>query len=58
MPPRRRVGPGANEGAEHEPAPLLRRILHDQAATGLPALWLPHTESPNPGEDEDHGDPS
>ena len=58
---RQRVSPGDNEGAghgpgEHEPAPPLRRILHDQDATGLPALWLPHTESPNPGTDEDHGD--
>ena len=26
-----------------------QRILHDQAATGLPALWLSHTETPNPG---------
>ena len=61
--PRRRTGHGnddggANGGGEHEPAPLLRRILHDQAATGLPALWLPHTEPTHPGEDEPHGDPS
>ena len=60
---RQRVGPGDNDGAGHgpgeqEPAPLLRRILHDQDATGLPSLWLPHTASPNPGTDEDHGDPS
>ena len=61
---RRRTVPGANDGGananagEHEPAPLLKRILHDQDATGLPPLWLPHTESPHPGENEDHGDPS
>ena len=61
---RRRTGPGSNEGGdngpgdEHEPAPLLERILHDQAATGLPALWQPHIETPHPGTDEDHGDPS
>ena len=61
---RRRTVPGANDGGanadagEHEPAPLLKRILHDQDATGLPPLWLPHTESPHPHENEDHGDPS
>ena len=58
---RRRVGPssdegGANASGEHEPAPLLQRILADQAATGLPALWLPHTERPGPGTDDEHGD--
>ena len=66
---RRRTVPGGNDGGgndggaiadggEHEPAPLLKRILHDQDATGLPPLWLPHTESPHPHENEDHGDPS
>ena len=61
---RRRTGPGRDDdganggGGEQEPAPLLQRILHDQAATGLPALWLPHTEPPGPGTDDEHGDPS
>ena len=57
---RRRVGPGDNDGgdngAEPEPAPLLERILHEQAASGLPTLWLSHSETPHPGTDEDHGD--
>ena len=59
---RRRTGPGGNDGGangtggEHEPAPLLRRILDDQAATGLPPLWQPHTESPAPGTDDEHGE--
>ena len=57
--PRRRTSPGDNDGAgnadgaEHEPAPLLERILHDQAATGVPALWLSHPETPHPGTDGD-----
>ena len=44
---RRRVGPGDNDGdanadgGEHEPAPLLKRILHDQDATGLPHTLPP-----------------
>ena len=56
-----RVGPSSDEGGanatgEQEPAPLLERILADQAATGLPAQWLPHTERPGPGTDDEHGD--
>ena len=61
---RRRVGPGDNDGdanadgGEHEPAPLLGRILHDQAATGLPALWLPHIPiNPHSGTSPDRPGP-
>ena len=58
---RRRTGPGSDDGGvngagEQEPAPLLERILDDQAATGLPALWQPHTERPGPGTGDEHGD--
>ena len=56
---RQRADPGSDDdganGAD-EPAPLLRRILDEQAATGLPALWLPHTERPGPGTDDEHGE--
>ncbi len=65
---RRPVAPGDNDGggsaggAGGEAAPLLKRILDDQAATGLPPAWVPHNESPErgpePGEDDDRGDPS
>ena len=51
-------GGGSPGGAGDEAAPLLKRILDDQAATGLPPAWVPHTESPEPGEDDDQGDPS
>ena len=52
---RRRTDPG-----EPEPTPLLQRVLHDQAATGLPPQWLPiATERLGPGTDDDeYGDPS
>ena len=54
--PRRRTGRNADDGAAppatgQEPAPLLQRLLDDQAAAGLPPLWLPHTERPDPGQD-------
>ena len=59
---RRPARPGDTDGGGSagggEAAPLLRRILDDQAATGLPPAWLPHAESPEPGEDDDRGDPS
>jgi len=59
---RRPAGPGSDDGggsaAAGQAAPLLRRILDDQATTGLPPAWLPHAESPEPGEDDDRGDPS
>ena len=41
-----------------EPAPLLRRILDDQAASGLPPLWLAHPQSSNRDKDDEQGDPS
>ena len=54
--PRRRTGRNADDGAAppatgQKPAPLLQRLLDDQAAAGLPPLWLPHTERPDPGQD-------
>lgn len=61
---RRRTGPDASDpddGGGHaapaaEPAPLLQRILDDQAASGLPALWLPPPHRAR--RDDEHGDPS
>ena len=41
-----------------EPAPLLQRILDDQAASGLPPLWLAHPQSSNRDKDDEQGDPS
>ena len=61
---RRRTEPGTDEGAAltpavaPEPAPLLQRILDAQAATGLPSAWLPHHETPDPGEDNERGETS
>ena len=53
---RRRTGrkphdDGAKPAGAQEPAPLLQRLLDDQDASGLPPLWLPHTERPEPGKD-------
>ena len=59
---RRRTEPGDDEGGTsapavaQEPAPLLQRILDEQAASGLPALWLPHRERPAPNTDDEHGE--
>ena len=58
---RRPRGPAGEDGggaAEHGPAPLLQRILDDQAATGLPPLWLPHPQRAGRRKDDDQGDPS
>ena len=54
--PRRPTGGNADdEGTKpatgQEPAPLLKRLLDDQAASGLPPLWLPHTERPDRDKD-------
>ena len=38
---------GSGGAAEPGPAPLLNRILDDQAASGLPPLWLPLPEKPD-----------
>ena len=43
---------GAKPAAGQEPAPLLQRILDDQAASGLPPLWLPHAETADPDNDD------
>jgi len=61
---RRPTAPGDDDGggspgaAGGEAAPLLRRILDNQAATGLPPAWLPHAASPRPDKDDQQGDPS
>ena len=61
---RRRTEPGADDGGSSapavtpEPAPLLQRILDEQAASGLPPLWLPHPQSANRDPDDEHGDRS
>lgn len=41
-------------GAPNEPAPLLGRILDEQAATGLAPAWLAHPDSP--ADDRDPGE--
>ena len=48
---------GGNAGAGELP-PLLQGMLDAQAATGLPPAWVPHNETPDPGEDDDQGDAS
>jgi len=58
---RRRADPGADESASAgagELPPLLKGMLDAQAATGLPSAWLPHHETPDPGEDNDRGETS
>ena len=60
---RRRTGRNADDDGGkpvvgQEPAPLLRRILDDQAASGLPPLWLAHPQSANRDRDDEQGDPS
>ncbi len=47
---------GGSAGAEPGPAPLLNRILDDQAASGLPPLWLPHAEPTDRDKDDEQGD--
>ena len=42
---------GGGAGAGELP-PLLKGILDDQEATGLPPAWLPHRETPGPGDDD------
>ena len=44
-------GDGDKRAAAQEPAPLLQRLLDDQAASALAPWWLPHTERPEPGTD-------
>ena len=43
---------GAKPAVAQEPAPLLQRILDDQAASGLPPLWLPHPQGANRNNDD------
>ena len=60
---RRRAGPGGDEGGDAsagagELPPLLKGLLDAQAATGLPSAWLPHHETPAPGEANERGERS
>ncbi|MDE0228887.1 MAG: DDE-type integrase/transposase/recombinase [Acidobacteriota bacterium] len=53
--PVRSADDGEDGGAAgNEPAPLLGRILEDQAATGLAPAWLAHPDSP--ADDHDPGE--
>ena len=57
---RRPSGPAGNDGggsaaAGGELPPLLKGILDDQAASGLPPPWVPHEESPGRGGNDDQG---
>ena len=49
---------GRAAGARPELPPLLRGILDDQKASGLPPLWLPAPRSTDPNKDDEQGDPS
>ncbi len=53
---RRRTGARDNntQPAGSDVAPLLQRLLDEQAASGLPPAWLPHDTT----TDDDKGDPS
>ena len=59
---RQRTEPGDDDGGTsapgvaQPPAPLLQRILDEQAASGLPPLWLAHPERPAPDTDDEHGE--
>ena len=60
---RRPAGPGGDDGggsaaAGGELPPLLKGMLDDQAATGLPPAWLAHAERPGPDNDDDQGENS
>ena len=60
---RRRARPGTDEGGDAsagagELPPLLKGMLDAQAATGLPSAWLPHDETPEPGEANARGETS
>ena len=49
---------GGDSGAGGGEAPLLRRILDAQAATGLPPAWVPHKKTSDPDKGDEQGDPS
>ncbi len=49
-------GGGGEGGAEAPLPPLLKGMLDDQAATGLPPAWLPHADSPAGDSDDDPGE--
>ena len=46
----------AKPAPAHEPAPLLQRLLDDQAASGAPALWLAHPHRAHRDTDDEQGD--
>ena len=43
---------GEHTDTEGDTAPLLKRILDDQAACGLPPAWVPHTDDPDREDDD------
>ena len=47
---------GERTDAGDDTAPLLQRILDEQAACGLPSAWVPHTDDPDGKDDDPHGD--
>ena len=47
---------GERTDTEGDTAPLLKRILDDQAACGMLPAWVPHGEHPNREDDNPHGD--
>ncbi len=59
---RRPAGPGGKDGEGSAAGgglpPLLRGILDNQDATGLPPAWLPHDKTPGPGGDDNQGETS
>ncbi len=59
---RRPAGSGGDDGGGSAGAgqlpPLLQGMLDAQAATGLPPPWVPHNQTPDPGEDDDQGETS
>ena len=50
-------GDGASHGTGELP-PLLRDMLDDQAATGLPPAWVPHKKTSDSDKDDDQGETS
>ena len=44
--------PGASQRPEEEIPPLLKRLLAEYSATGLPPAYLPKSPRPAPGQGE------
>lgn len=59
---RQRTEPGDDEGGTsapavaQQPAPLLQRILDEQAASGMLPAWVPHGEYPDREDNDPHGE--